>query len=120
MPRKLRHPKARRPVVAVSEALYNLLLWGDVPGDHDRSETWQLFDWDRHRGAWQAIVDEALPQWVGHYPGTRPRSWWLWTAPELRLVVGRFTYLTGAGRCQPTGVPYGQPVDWNDLPTVES
>ncbi len=108
----------------VSPAQVILLLWGDWTAARERAEAdgtslWELFVNDRHRHAWRAIEADALREWVKFDPGTRPESWWLYSAPELRRVSGSFTQLPGAQRCQSTGVPYGEP-DWGDPPMVES
>ena len=127
MPRKLRTPKPRRDQsVSVSNALYLYLVWHDfhaacAQADADGSDAWELFNHGpHHAAAWQAIADQAVRDWVVPYPGTRPRAWWWWSAPSLRQVFGRFTVKPGAGRCQATGIPFGAPDDWDDLPMVES
>jgi hypothetical protein len=128
LPRKLRTPKHRRGSgIPVSKALFSFLVWGDYraasalaePGD----SRWELFDGigpHEHRAVWEAIVDEALDVWTRRHPGSRPPNWWQWTAPELRRIFGRFTVVKGHGRCQSTGVPFGSPDEWTDLPMVES
>jgi hypothetical protein len=69
---------------------------------------------------WYRIVDQALADWTRKFPGTRPKSWWEWSAPELRRLQGGVYHLIdGAGRCHPTGVPYIG--DWEaHPPRVES
>lgn len=127
MPRKLRNSKTRHHAIDVSAALFHFLVWGDfeaaaaltVPG----ASKWELFEasgTDTHQKAWAAIVEDALAAWTRVYPGTRPRNWWQWSAPELRRVHGRFQTVRGRWRCQDSGVPYGAPEDWDDRPMVES
>jgi hypothetical protein len=128
MPRKLRNPKRRRGSTPdVSPALYCYLLWGDHQAAkamalEDKTNPWELFDSfnDSHSVAWHSILDEALAEWIEVYPGERPASWWLWTAPSLRNVYGRFRHWQGSDRCHQTGIPHGQPDDPEDLPMVES
>jgi hypothetical protein len=127
LPRKRRTPKQRRAaLVDVSRALWLLLLWGDWRAAHDaavedETSTFELYEiGSRHERAWRAIEPQALEVWTDGHPGTRPPSWWKWSAPELRLVTGRFRFMNGHRRCQPTGVPYGEPLDWNDPPLVET
>lgn len=124
MPRKLRSPKARRgTAIDVSDALFLYLIWGDwsaaVRQAHrDGSNPWALFDGGgRHEAAWAAIVDDAVGEWTTVYPGTMPRSWWHWSAPELRrLIGGAYRTIQGAGRCHDTGVPFID--DWRDDPPL--
>ncbi len=110
----------------VSEALSILLTWGDwsaarLAAQRNGSNPTELFDLHHnHDAAWLVIQDEALEAWTAVYPGSRPESWWLYSAPELRQVYGRFTEARGLGRCQATGIPYGAPDDWKDRPMVES
>jgi len=125
MPRKLRHPKARRDTVQVSRALFHLLLWGDWQGarrlqKEDGTNPWELFGWMHKQGAWLAIATDAVMAWVEVHPGSRPPAWWEWSAPELRaLVGGSYTAIVGAGRCHPNGIPYI--ANWEyDEPRVES
>jgi hypothetical protein len=127
MPRKLRNPKTRRSTpVDVSEALFIALTWGDWHAAHaaqerNGSNRWELFNLKRdHDVIWHAIEADALAAWTQAYPGERPETWWCYAAPELRQVHGRFTGVRGLNRCQSTGVPYGSPDDWNDLPMVET
>jgi hypothetical protein len=127
MPRKLRPGKARRSTVSsVSDALFVWLTfrdWETASALQQSQDTnkWELFDLlMQHPDVWETIRPAALAAWTAEYPGTRPESWWLWSAPELRQVYGRFTASGGINRCHATGVPYGAPADWNDRPMVES
>jgi hypothetical protein len=127
MSRKLRTPKRRADDPDVSAALYHYLLWGDWRGAYtlaqqSADDPSELFfrDNSTHPTAWAVIEVAAPTDWIDRYPGTRPHSWWEWSAPEVRRVSGRFIILRGAGRCQPSGVPYGEPADCTDPPLVES
>jgi hypothetical protein len=127
VPRKLRTPKERRYGVDVHPALYAYLLWRDLDaatrlaaGDEEVLLDLFVCSPARMSEVWRAIEADALQEWIVSRPGQRPRSWWLYSAPELRRVTGRFTEVAGVGRCQLTGIPYGAPDDWNDRPLVES
>lgn len=129
MPRKQRNPKERRgPAAEVSRAMYTLLLYEDFHAakacaEEDGDENvWGLllFDQEKYPQIWREIEAEAIREWVDVYPGTRPASWWKWSAPDLRHVYGLFTVCVGANRCHATGIPYGRPDDWADPPMVES
>jgi hypothetical protein len=125
MPRKWREPKRRRvPELDVPPALYRFLLWSDWRGarrlDADHTAVRLLFDTREHPRYWQAMEAAALADWIVSYPGTRPPSWWYFSAPALRQVSGRFTPAESVVRAQPTGIPFGSPDDADDLPMVES
>ncbi len=113
------------PPRAVSAALYHLLTWDDFAGAcrlaaAHTTNPWECFDNGTHQSAWRAIEDRALRDWVAIYPGTRPRSWWQWSAPDVRDVIGRFRLGRGVDRCWATGVPHGAPEDVSDPPLVET
>jgi hypothetical protein len=59
--------------------------------------------------AWRSAQPNALREWIRHHPGTRPRCWWAFSAPEpMRAVVrGRGTPLLAELVC-------GRPVHWRD------
>ncbi|MEQ1953600.1 hypothetical protein [Mesorhizobium sp. CN2-181] len=40
------------------------------------------------RELWERWRDELLAQWVLDNPGTRPRGWWMFDAPENRIRTG--------------------------------
>ncbi|RAK68875.1 hypothetical protein [Phenylobacterium kunshanense] len=40
------------------------------------------------RNLWQTLGQNVLGRWVVERPGTRPRCWWRYDAPEPRLRVG--------------------------------
>jgi hypothetical protein len=128
LPRKLRPPKKRRPAEPdVPACLYHWLLWRDWRGaveiakDDDDSIAVLYFNEFEERPCWHAIERRALEEWIEEYPGTRPESFWLYSAPELRrLTGGSCRLIEGATRCHKTGIPY---FDWfgvTDLPLVES
>ena len=125
MPRKRREPKYRHRASHISRALFEYYTFDDFQAtfntepDEDMKR-WMFFDWHREPLLWLDVADEAVEEWTRHYPGTRPRRWWLFSAPELRRITGPFTVINGAGRCQPTGIPYGSPTDPTRLPKVES
>src|SRR5262245_26223014 len=121
MPRKLRTPKARRRAgVQVSDALRYWLTWGDFATALEMAQAEgtvvDLYATERHPSAWAAIVEEALVEWVEAFPGSRPSSWWQWSALELRRVHGRYRVISGIGRCHPSGVPYLVVEDADDRP----
>jgi hypothetical protein len=122
----MRPTKIRRTQLPdVSRALYTLLLWADwdaaiAQQERDETKAFELWDNESHARAWAAIESQAVPEWAAVYPGTRPPSWWYWSAPELRrLTGGVYKEITGIHRCHDTGVPY---IDggWKNVPTVES
>jgi len=127
MPRRLRTAKTRRVSdLEVPESLFHYLTFRDLkaasalarPGE----SRWILFDImgaHSHAEAWRAIEAEALVEWTNQHPGTRPESWWRYSAPELRRVEGRFRPIDGRYRCHASGVPYGDP-DRTTPPMVES
>jgi hypothetical protein len=86
-------------------------------GDDDFAS---LYAWWEFPEAWRAIEASALREWTAAYPGTRPASWWYWSAPELRRVTGAFRPIAGRERCYTAGVPYLEPQDPKDQPIVES
>lgn len=131
MPRKLRTAKRRHDEIRVSPLMYRMLLWGVWPKpneiEQDPADMRELYDdiflgtgVNSQQRAWSAIEDEALSEWTELFPGTRPPAWWTYSAPSLRQIFGEFRSVVGSGRCQPTGIPFGGPVDWKDLPFVES
>src|SRR5215831_10981264 len=78
------------------------------------------------RREWDAVRDEILRDWITAHPGTRPRGWWLFDAPEpLRRRLGgigspeREEYaagdIVGLG-----GTRAGVPLYWLDERRVES
>lgn len=129
MPRKLRNPKTRR-AVEISACIFSWLLWRDASaaraqaerdGDLDVFDAHYFFDWSKEAQLWASIEAEALEEWTPALPGTRPRLWWQYSAPELRELTGGGAYheTAGAGRCHETGIPYI--ANWeSDPPLVES
>jgi hypothetical protein len=123
----MRPTKIRRTQLPdVSPALYTLLLWGDwsaamAQQERDGTEPFELWDiGEKHEAVWHAIVDRAIAEWTAVYPGTRPTSWWYWTAPELRRpTTGRYAEISGVRRCHETGVPCISN-GWTSPPMVES
>ena len=86
---------------------------------------------------WKAYEREILAWWAKAKPGTRPRSWWKYSAPEPRRRVGGTGTTLSAARGWKTqisefGLPYSDdwlttnefpkcpPVDSSDPPTFES
>jgi hypothetical protein len=124
MRRRLQAAKVQIAPVPVSDALYHLLLWRDWHGARLRVQpddhAFELFALHRYQRVWAQIQDVALLDWIAVVPGRRPASWWYWTAPDLRRLYGRFNAADGITRCHPTGIPYGTPADWQDLPMCES
>ena len=89
--------------------------------EHDGTSAWELFGgWPQYPAVWATIADRAVSEWSAQYPGTRPASWWFWSAPELRrLTRGTYTGVKGMHRCHETGIAYIG--DWeDDPPLVES
>jgi hypothetical protein len=128
MPRKLRTSKRRLHAVDVAPALFHYLVWRDYDAAaallRPEDSKWLLFDVlgpNAHQHAWRVIEEEAVEAWVEQYPGSRPSSWWHWSAPEVRGVVGAFRLLENPReRCWSTGIPFLEPHDWSDPPFVES
>lgn len=42
------------------------------------------FTRDEARQMWEVYRDEIMADWIAENPGTRPRAWWWWDAPEMR------------------------------------
>ncbi|MEZ5290164.1 MAG: hypothetical protein R2745_03700 [Vicinamibacterales bacterium] len=114
MPRKLRRPKLRRASAAeIHPGLAAYLLWRDIneAADlyaQDDTSAFDLWMDEHHQAAWHAIEREALAEWVRAFPGTRPASWWWWSAPELRRVlidVQPEPVVAALDRCHETGIP---------------
>jgi hypothetical protein len=127
MPRKLRASKKRTRPIDVCPALFAYLTWRDFGAATDllrpQDSKWVLFPMGpaSHEHAWRAIEHDAVDAWIERYPGSRPASWWYWSAPELRRVVGAFTVLENPReRCQSSGVPFLRPDNWSDPPEVET
>jgi hypothetical protein len=61
--------------------------------------------------AWQTHRDTVLPQWVAHFPGTRPWVWWAYEAPERRTRVDKrkHPYEDGSTPTQWQVLSYGLP-----------
>jgi hypothetical protein len=61
--------------------------------------------------AWRSGSPAVLRWWIRRFPGTRPRCWWAFDAPEpIRQVVrGR-----GETTCGLLGVVCGRPEHWYD------
>ena len=99
------------------------MTWGEwhaarAQAERDSTNPWELFGgWPQYPAVWATIADRAVAEWSAQYPGTRPASWWFWSAPELRrLTGGTYRCIVGAGRCHDTGIPY---IDgWQDDPPV--
>lgn len=60
--------------------------------------------------AWRTAQPQALREWIRHRPGTRPRCWWAFDAPEpLRAIVrGTGTPVTKVD------VELGRPALWSE------
>ena len=109
-----RRRRTRKPAhLEVSRAVFILLTWDDwsaaaAQQERDKSNALELFGgWQKYPDSWAVIEDRAVAAWVEAYPGTRPTSWWRWSAPELRrLTGGTYTLIKGMGRCHETGLPY--------------
>jgi hypothetical protein len=112
----------------VSAALFHFLAFDDLKGaaaiaEREGTSRWEIFDGVTisHCPIWLAIQDAAIEAWVDQFPGSRPPAWWQWSTSETRRIFGQFDQCrTGNGRCQPTGIPFGSPIDWRDAPLVES
>ena len=96
--RRRRMRKPQRP--DVSEALFVYLTFGDWYAarrqqKRDGTNAGELFfGWPTYPEKWASIVDRAVAEWSAKYPGTRPVSWWEWTAPEpLRGAESQAAYL---------------------------
>lgn len=115
MPRKLRAAKRRVTTAAdVSPVVACYMLHRDFAKARQLAAELRDFgglaslymDWRQYPATWAAIEDEALVRWVAECPGTRPESWWYYSAPELRRVLDPHVTTPGAGRCRGTGLPY--------------
>lgn len=112
MPRPQRHAKTRRDLPPVHPSMFHWLTWRDWQGAHSLAEDDEeaiaalFIEWPRHPQTWAQIEPDALRAWVAKLPGTRPKSWWFWSAPELRQVIGEYTPISGVGRCHESGIPY--------------
>ncbi len=56
-----------------------------------RDEIWpsdaELFTYDQIRLGWRECRGEILARWVVWHPGSRPKMWWRFDAPEPRRHV---------------------------------
>lgn len=44
-------------------------------------------DLDGMKKCWELYKPAILPVWIAHYPGTRPRAWWLFDSTEPRKRI---------------------------------
>ena len=119
--RRRRTRKPKRP--EVSQALFFYLTWGDYHAareqqKRDGTNSWELVGgWPDYPSAWSMIESRAVEAWVQACPGSRPASWWKWSAREVRRLTGRYTLIKGLDRCHDTGIPH---IDngWQDHPPL--
>ncbi|HJU18585.1 MAG TPA: hypothetical protein VJ770_19205 [Stellaceae bacterium] len=107
-----------------------------VGRDSDGAEWAPLLDAEELPVLWEAIRDDVIAEHVRNYPGTRPRGWWAFDAPEPRRKLGGTGEPRGTSLCglTPSGLyddypkpreldnPYlkGYPTDPADPPVFES
>ncbi len=86
-----RQPRAAAP--QVSETAWALLTDASLPEPPEKGG-WELFwlRWAEKEGPsgrpclkqlWAQHADDILRDWVRQWPGTRPTSWWKWSAPRM-------------------------------------
>src|SRR6266571_829953 len=68
-----------------NDYLWDVFMLED-PNDH----------YGNSRRLWEQHREEVLAVWIPHFPGTRPRCWWMHDAP--RISVGRWPGLFFDGR----------------------
>lgn len=118
-------PRRRRALQGIlSPAEAALVFDRDPPADGGFE--WMALQMGLERGdqksraalAWRSAQPNALREWIRLHPGTRPRCWWAFDAPErLRQIV------KGRGVPSAMSPDYGAPPSWwdwsNDL-AIES
>jgi hypothetical protein len=69
-------------------------------------------DPDAQLAFWRAHEDEVVQHHIKRHPGTRPRLWWRYSAPQPRRRVGGLG--TPLHECSNTvlHLEYGVPADW--------
>jgi hypothetical protein len=100
MPVRRRSPKAR--AAGLSDVAWAFLT-DQPPSDPGSDATkWEAFvleheaDYGRGlRTLWTTNETEVLEAWMADHPGTRPTSWWRWTAPRIPLGLRPGTYDDG-------------------------
>jgi hypothetical protein len=95
MPVKRRAAKSRLPppisLASLTPAERAFLQDEPEPADASYGEWWGLHGSECWRGdkpdaaeLWVACGADVLAQWAMDYPGTRPRLWWKYDAPDVR------------------------------------
>jgi hypothetical protein len=101
-------PRRLRPQLPL--AAYRWLLEGQRSAwyylDLTTDPATQRLFWEQHR-------DAVVPHHVRRHPGSRPKMWWRFTAPEPRRRVGGIgTPLFECGGAWAALYEYGVPMDW--------
>ena len=113
MPSK-RTRRTRQRRAEVPPAVFSLL------NDSEPESTVRFFMTDAElRVAWSHVRNEILEDWAREEPGTRPRHWWQYEAPEPRQRLGgtgtpAFEVLAHAERYE-----WGLPDHWVTQPDVD-
>ncbi len=144
MPTK-RTRRARNKRTELSAVTMAFLSDQEPPEDTTEDElvAWRFRPESQKRAVWESVQGEILAAWIAKYPGTRPSSWWEWSAPrasddQLRAWNYEEGSLMWRERpCEPrlrtggTGTPcyevlahvpefeYGLPVQWVDRWSVD-
>jgi hypothetical protein len=63
---------------------------------------------EHQRQRWDEHADEVMDLHLRQWPGTRPRAWWRWSAPEPRRV------LSGAALLKPKVTPTSWEFWWRE------
>lgn len=67
---------------------YHLLSGHDFFGDgYGRDNLNDPERLDEMRQGWEDFRDELLPEWIAHFPRSRPYAWWVFDAPERRQRI---------------------------------
>jgi hypothetical protein len=115
MPVKRRVDKRRETVSDLAWAFLNDAVPEDAPAS---AELWG-FEYDSPavdckttRELWSELGADVLARWAVEHPGTRPRLWWRYDAPEPRQRMGGTgTPLADALAYVPRR-EFGIPTDW--------
>lgn len=87
MPRTRRKAKRKRAELLSPRTIRRLEIgfdFGLLPGDP--------LDEDQLREAWGQIGGEITAAHIEENPGTRPRHWWAYDAPEPRRLIGGYLH----------------------------